>query len=204
MRAAASRRRCASCPGCRTSTRDLQITNPQVNVDARSRADRRARPDRRSGRVRAVVAYGSRQVSQIFAPERRVPGDHAGRAGVPAGSGGAVDALRAGAGRQAGAAVGGRHDASDASARCRSTTSASCRRSRSRSTSQPGVALGDAVARGRAARARDAAGDGRRQLPGHGAGVPGLDARPRLDPACWRSSSSTSCSASSTRASSTR
>ena len=57
---------------------------------------------------------------------------------------------------------------------------------------------------GSAARARDAARHRVRQLPGHGAGLPGLAARPRAGSSRWRSSSSTSCSASSTRASSTR
>ena len=68
----------------------------------------------------------------------------------------------------------------------------------------PGVALGDAVARVEQLARETLPGTVSGQLPGHRAGVPGFDARPGLGPARWRSSSSTSCSASSTRASSTR
>ena len=100
----------------------------------------------------------------------------------PAGSGGAVDALRAGAGRQAGAALGRRHDAAE-------------RRAAVDQPHRP-AAVGHAVVqpRSRASRsatrwrassswrARRCPATVVRQLPGHGAGVPGVDARPRLGP----------------------
>ena len=67
---------------------------------------------------------------------------------------------------------------------------------------KPGFALGDAVDDDpRDRRARRIPSTITDHLPGHGAGVPGFAAGPRPDPRRWRSSSSTSCSASSTRAS---
>ena len=82
-------------------------------------------------------AYGSRQVSQIFAPddEYQVIMQVAPQYQQdPA----ALSMLYVQApGRQAGAALGGRRPRGRASGRSRSTTSASCRRSRSRSTSRP-------------------------------------------------------------------
>ena len=132
-----SRRRCANVPGLPDVNSDLQIRNPQLTVDL----DREqiAALGLTVDQVRVGAVVGLRLAAGLadLRARRRVPGDHAGRAGVPAGSGGAVDALRAGAGRQARAAVGGRHDPPERRARSRSTTSASCRRSRCRSTSRP-------------------------------------------------------------------
>ena len=70
----------------------------------------------------------------------------------------------------------------------------------------PGVALGEAVD---AIEARDARSSGcpptiRGQLPGHGAGVPGLAGEPAAADPRRAASPSTSCSACSTRATSTR
>ena len=78
----ASKRRCATCQDLQDVTSDLQIKNPQVSVDL----DREqiAALGLTVDQVESALqsAYGSRQVSQIFAPEDRVPGHHAGRAGV--------------------------------------------------------------------------------------------------------------------------
>ena len=106
-------------PGLHDVTHDLQIKNPELNVQL----DREqiAALGLTVDQVEAALtsAYGSRQISTDLRAERRIPGDHAGRAAVPARSRGAVDALRAGAGRQARAAVIGGHDATDASGRSR-------------------------------------------------------------------------------------
>ena len=65
LRGRAARRSTAS----RTSPPTCRSRNPQVTVDLEPRPDRGARPDRGPGRAGADVAYGSRQVSQIFAPD---------------------------------------------------------------------------------------------------------------------------------------
>jgi len=55
-------------PGCSTSIRTFQIKNPELAVTLdRSRSQRS--PDRRSGELALSSAYGSRQISQIFAPD---------------------------------------------------------------------------------------------------------------------------------------
>ena len=90
----ARRRRCASCPGIEDVSSDLQLKNPQVQVDM----DR----DKISALGLTVnqVENGALQRLRHAAgladlrAEQSVPGHPAGRAGVPAGSGGAVAALR--------------------------------------------------------------------------------------------------------------
>ena len=80
---------------------------------SRSRADCRARPHRRPG---AVGAVGRLQLAAGLADlraRRSVPGDDAGRPGIPAEPGGAVDALRAGLRQPPDPAVRGRDDAAD-------------------------------------------------------------------------------------------
>ena len=48
---------------------DLQITNPQVNVEIdRDKARLARRHRRRRSRTRFIDAYGSRQISTIYAP----------------------------------------------------------------------------------------------------------------------------------------
>ena len=155
------------------------MRNPQVTVDLNR--DQIAALGLTVDQVELALmsSYGSRQVSQIFAADDqyqvilqvdpRYQRDPA-----------ALSMLYVqGAGRQAGAAVGGRHDAPD----------------RRPAVGQPhrAVAVGDALVqpapghgarrrrRPRAGRrARDAARHGDGQLPGHGTGVPGLDGRPRV------------------------
>ena len=86
-----------------------------------------------------------------------------------------------------------------------STTRGSSRSSPSPSTSRRAPRSGEAVARDREGRAgaRPAA-EHPDELPGHGAGVPGLAREHSRSSSSRRSSRSTSCSACSTRATSTR
>ena len=120
---------CARLPGLIDVSSDLQLTNPQVNVTLDR--DRIAALGLTADQVESALtsAFGSRQVAQIYAPNNayqvimRV---------APEYQRDAVGARRCStckhADGQAGAAL-ERHDASTpASARCRSTTPASCRR----------------------------------------------------------------------------
>ena len=167
----------------RPAGRQLGSSAPHAAAErrSRSRADRGARADGRPGAVGAVVRLQLAPGVADLRARRRVPGDDAGRAGVPAEPRGALDALRAGHGRQAHSAVVGGHHAPDGRA----------------AVHQPHhpAAVGDAVvqpAAGRRARRRararagdgapDAAGDRHRHAAGHRPGVRGVDARPRLDP----------------------
>ena len=81
-------------PGLEDVSSDLQIKNPQVNVDLDR--DKIASLGLTVNQVETALynAYGTRQVSTDLRAEQPVPGDPAGRAGVPAGSERAVDALR--------------------------------------------------------------------------------------------------------------
>ena len=90
--------------------------------------------------------------------------------------------------------------------RSRSTTRASSPRRRSRSTCAEGVSLSQATRRDRRRRMRAhrRADDDPRQLPGHGAGVPGVARQPAVADPRRAARRSTSCSACSTRASCTR
>ena len=165
--------------GIEDVTSDLQLRNPQVTVDLNR--DQIAALGLTVDQVELALmsSYGSRQVSQIFAPDDQYQVILQVDPAVPARPGGALDAVRAGGRREAGAAVGGRHDAPD----------------RGPAVGQPHrtVAVGDALvqpasrrgARRRRGpcpgrRARDAARHRVRQLPGNRAGVPGLDGRPRV------------------------
>ena len=169
-------------PGLLDVNSDLQIKNPElaVTLDREQIAALGLTVDQVE--LGAVVSVWIATDLADLRARRRIPGDHAGRAAVPAGSRGALDALRAGAGQQARSALGGRHDPPE----------------RRPAVGQPyrPAAVGHALVqhrawRGarrrrrarRAARARDAAEHGVGELPGHGAGVPGFDARPRLGPA---------------------
>ena len=71
-------------PGIEDVSSDLQLKNPQVQVDMDR--DKIAALGLTVNQVETALynAYGTRQVSQIYAPEQPVPGDPAGRAGVPA------------------------------------------------------------------------------------------------------------------------
>ena len=176
-------------PGIEDVSSDLQIKNPQIQVDLDR--DKISALGLNVNQVETALynAYGTRQVSQIYAPEQPVPGDPAGGARVPAGSGGALEALR---------------PLSRCSPDVAGTAGAARARSpRSRTDAgpltvshtgqlpsvtisfnlKPGYALGDAVTAIRTTAARDAAVDHRDHLPGHGAGVPGFAAGPRPDPA---------------------
>ena len=194
----------AASPGSRTSTPTCRSRHPQVAVEL----DREqiAALGLTVDQVESALdsAYGSRQVSQIFAPNDQYQVIMQVAPRVPAGPGGAVAALSAGApsgklvplsavvttqqtaGPQVGqphrpAAVG--HDLVQPAARRRARR---CGRERA------------------AARSRDAAGDDLRHLPGHGAGVPGVDARPRLDSGAGDLRDLRRARRSSTRASSIR
>ncbi len=143
--------------GIEDVTSDLQLRNPQIDVDLNR--DQIAALGLTVDQVELALtsAYGSRQVSQIFAPDdqyqvimqvapqyQRDPAalsllyvqSNAGKL-VP------LSTVVTSAGRRP--------------ARCRSTTPGSCRRSRCRSTCRPGVALGDAVDRRAGAGPRDPA-----------------------------------------------
>jgi hypothetical protein len=105
---------------CRSRTRRSTVEIDRDKIAARS-ASRSTRSRRALQRLRHA------QVSHDLRAEQPVPGDHAGRAAVPARSRGAVDALRARVERPADAA---RHVATVDRRRAarRSTTPASCRR----------------------------------------------------------------------------
>ena len=114
--------------GFRTSRRDLQIANPQVSVDLDR--DQIAALGLTVDQVESALNSRLRHASGVadLRAGRPVPGDHAGRAGVSARSRGAVDALRAGAERQAGSALDASSRRDRPSGRCRSTTPGSSRR----------------------------------------------------------------------------
>ena len=59
---------CGSCPACRTSTRDLQITSPQIVVDIDR--DKASALGVTADQIETALytAYGSRQVSTIYTP----------------------------------------------------------------------------------------------------------------------------------------
>ena len=60
---------CGSCPACRTSTRDLQITSPQVLVDIdRDKAVGPRRDARTRSRPRSAAPTARKQVSTIYTP----------------------------------------------------------------------------------------------------------------------------------------
>ena len=81
-------------PGFEDVSSDLQLNNPQVTVEMDR--DKLSSLGLTATQVETALynAYGTRQVSQIFAPEQSVPGDPARGAGVPERSGGDVAALR--------------------------------------------------------------------------------------------------------------
>ena len=174
----------ARAAGLEDVSSDLQLKNPQVKVDDRPRQDR-GRSASPSNQVETALynAYGTRQVSQIYAPEQPVPGDPAG----------------------------GARSSSRTRARCRLLYVRSSERHALvpldtvakvaptpgplavSHTGQlpsvtisfnlkPGVALGDAVDAVQSVAADDAAVDDRDDVPGHRAGVSGLAAGPRPDP----------------------
>ena len=165
-------------PGLLDVTSDLQIRNPELAVDLDREQIAALGLTVDQVRVGAVVRLQLAAGLADLRAERRVPGDHAGGAGVPAGSRRAVDALRAGAGgklvplsavvttRQSVGPQSINHIGQLPSVTSRSTCAG--RRARRRVGARP------------AAGARDAARHGVRQLPGHRAGVPGFAARPRL------------------------
>ena len=65
-------RRCGRCPSSQDVSSDLQIKNPQVNVDDRPRPGLGARRLDRSQVENALYnAYGTRQVSTIYAPNNQ-------------------------------------------------------------------------------------------------------------------------------------
>ena len=93
--AAARRRRCGSIPGIEDVNSDLRLNNPQIQIDMdRDRISSlglTVEPGRDGALQRLRHAAG---LADLRA-EQPVPGDHGRRAGVPARSGGAVDAVRA-------------------------------------------------------------------------------------------------------------
>ena len=82
-------------PGIEDVSSDLQIKNPQVQVDDGPRQDLGAGPDRQPGGDGALQRVRHAPGVADLRAEQPVSGDPAGGAGVPAGPGGAVDALRA-------------------------------------------------------------------------------------------------------------
>ena len=69
VRARSSKRRCTTSTGCRTSRRDLQITQPagrSVDLDREQIAALGLTADQVE--IALNSAYGTRQVSQIYAP----------------------------------------------------------------------------------------------------------------------------------------
>ncbi len=190
-------------PGFQDVTSDLQLKNPQVKVGIDR--DRAAALGVTPARIEDALytAYGSRQVSTIYAPNNQyqvimeVAPEHQldpaalSSLYVRSESGALVPLSALATFSQDVGPLSVAHLGQLPSV----TLSFNLR---------PGVSLCEAVAAGRAARARDASGDDRDQLPGHGAGLPGLDPRAGHPASSSRSSSSTWCSASSTRASSTR
>ena len=150
----------SGCAGCRASsdvTSDLQITSPQAIVEIdRDKAARARRHRSTRSATTLYCAFGTRQVSTIYTADERLPGDPRGRPELPAGSRRAARSIyvRSSTGA-AGAAERGRAVSRARPARSRvNHQSASCRRSRSRSTSRPGVSLGEAVERDPGGRAR--------------------------------------------------
>ena len=83
--------RCAQLPGLADVTSDLQITSPQVNVEIDR--DRASALGVTADQIENALynAYGPRQVSTIYAPDQRVPGDPGSAARVPARSRRALD-----------------------------------------------------------------------------------------------------------------
>ena len=79
-----SRTRCARLPGARGRQQRPAAEEPAGQRRARPRQDCRARPDRRPGRDRAVQRLRHAPGLADLRAEQPVPGDHAGRAGVPA------------------------------------------------------------------------------------------------------------------------
>ena len=71
-------------PGLEDVSSDLQIKNPQIQRRHRPRQDLRARPDRQPGRDGAVQRLRHAPGLADLRAEQPVPGDPAGRAGVPA------------------------------------------------------------------------------------------------------------------------
>ena len=143
--------------------RDVRPADPQPAGQRRPRprADRGARAHGGSGGAGADLGVRLAPGVADLRARRPVSGHHAGRAAIPARSGRALDALRAGAGRQARAALDRRHDPSD-------------RRSAVGQPHRP-AAVGDAVvqpAAGRRARRRRRAraGAGARHVAGHDSG----------------------------------
>ena len=126
----AARRRASTSSRCRVRTTRSSFTASRRMLEARSarcRASRTSRATcgsrtrrstsrstatrprrwafrRRRSRHALYDAYGTRQISTIYAPEQHVPGHHGTAAGVPVAAGVALDALRAVHQRQAGAA----------------------------------------------------------------------------------------------------
>ena len=161
--------------------RDVAICrsrNPQVSVDLDR--DQIAALGLTVDQVESALnsAYGSRQVSHDLRAERSVPGDHAGRAAsssaIPRRCRCSTCRRRGGTARAAVERV--VDDAPDRRAAVGQPPGQLPSVTMSFNL-KPGVALGDAVGARPAARAHEtlpATVD--RQLPGHGAGVPGLDA----------------------------
>ena len=227
--AQAARRRCRRVPGLEDLTSDLEVTSPQVNVRDRPRqgggARRHGEPDRERVLRRVRPALG---VDDLRAGQR-IQGAARARAAVPGRSDRAVAALlqgdrhrhggpttwpRAAANRTIGApppgtpaAVGAARHARAGHAGVGPQTVNHYGQLPAVTISfglAPGASLGDVLDAG-AARSRTTRCPRRqRPVPGRGQGVPEL-AR-RISPCCSssRSWSSTSCSASCTRATSTR
>ena len=174
-------------PGLEDVTSDLQITTPQVTVDL----DREqiAALGLTVDQVESALtsAYGTRQVSQIFAPNDEyqvimqvAPQYQQDPAALsllyvqaPGGKLVPLSTVVTHA-PERGPAVGQPHR--PAAVGDDVVQPAAGRRARRRRRAR------------RAARARDAAGHGHRQLPGHGAGVPGLAAAASAGFSRWRSS----------------
>ena len=168
-----------SVEGIEDVTSDLQIRNPQLDVDLDR--DQIAALGLTVDQVETALtsSYGTRAGLADLRARRPVPGHPAGGAALPARSGRAVAALSHLADGHAGAALRGRADPPDGRPALGEPHRA--------------VAVGDPVVQpqaGRGARrrrdagagagARHAARDDLGQLPGDGAGVPGLDDGPRL------------------------
>ena len=186
-RAARSRRSCAALPGLQDVTSDLQITNPQVDVDDRPRPRRGARRHARSrSRRRSYNAYGSRQVSTIYTPTNQYWVILELLPRVPARPGGARRCSTSA--RRTGTLVplDARRDARRTSVGPL-TVNHSGQLPVGDALVQPArraSSLGDAVDAGRAAsRARRCPPTITHELPGHGAGVPVVARRAWAAPA---------------------
>ena len=82
-------------PGLQDVTSDLQIANPQVNVEIdRDKASVAGRHRRSRSRDALYSAYGARQISTIFAPNNKYKVILELAPRVPDGPGGALPALR--------------------------------------------------------------------------------------------------------------